>query len=126
MAKKKIMDLVIKPTPARDTTNVRTSNVLMNKTNGKKSVKTFNTLSSSTSNSGTSTYGMKKTKQVSTPSGYKERNKSLFMINEPNKKSKLQIAKTGSGISPKYRTIEGAKAENKFSRVLKRTNVKNK
>lgn len=126
MAKKKIADLVTKPSPTKDTTNVRTSNVLMSKTNGKRSVRTFNSLSSSNSNSGSSTYGLKKTKQVSTPSGYKEKNKSLFMMNEPGKKSKLQIAKTGTGISPKYRTLQGEKAINKFSRVLKRTDVKTK
>lgn len=124
MAKKRIADLVTKPTPARDTTNVRTSNVLISKNTDKKLVKKVNTLTSSSSNNGSSTYGLNRSKQVTTPSGYKEKNKSLFMMNEPGKKSKLQISKTGTGISPRYRTLQGEKAVNKFEKVLKRTNGK--
>lgn len=126
MAKKKIADLVTKPSSARDTTNIRTANVSISKNTNKKLVKKVNTLTSSSSNNGSSTYGLNRSKQVSTPGGYKEKNKSLFMMNEPGKKSKLQIAKTGTGISPRYRTTQGEKAVNKFSRVLKRTDVKNK
>ena len=75
MAKKKIADLVTKPSSARDTTNIRTSNVSISKNTNKKLVKKVNTLTSSSSNNGSSTYGLNRSKQVSTPGGYKEKTK---------------------------------------------------
>jgi hypothetical protein len=98
----------------------------MKKPIAKRSVKKVNTTMSGKLDNGTPTFQLKRSKQVTKPTSYKETNKSLFMMREPGKKPKLQIAKTGSNISPKYRMIQGERAEKKLTRVLKRINEKNK
>ena len=99
---------------------------MIKKPNVKRSVKKVNTTMTGKLDNGTPTFQLRKSKQVTTPTGYKEKNKTLFMTSEPGKKSKLQISKTGSNISPKYRMLQGEKAVKKLTRVLKRTDVKNK
>lgn len=103
-----------------DRVSVKTGSDMTVKNTPNKYKETMRTLTTTSSDDGSSAAQFTKQSVKTTNRGSKEKVKDYFLSREPNEESQLQVSKKKSGSDLKQKIISGNRAERKFANVLKR------